>query len=210
MAMGGPGERRRLPIGSATGPETIRIAMWSGPRNISTAMMRAWSSRADTQVVDEPFYAAYLASTGLGHPMREAVLASQSQNWDEVARACATDDRAPIVFQKHMCQHMLPEAPLGWMDACRHAFLIRPPAEVAASFNRKWAGMTADDLGFRRQAELFDRVCQLTSEALDEVLGDGGPDRRRRWCWPVTCSAIRRDYWPRSAARWGCRGIGRC
>ena len=73
-----------------------------------------------------------------------------------------TADDAPIVFQKHMCQHMIAEAPLGWMDACRHAFLIRPPSEVAASFSAKWDGMTAGDLGFRRQAELFDHVCQIT------------------------------------------------
>src|SRR5690625_1728192 len=70
----------------------IRIAMWSGPRNISTAMMRAWGSRADTSVVDEPFYAAYLVSTGLDHPMREQVIASQSTDWQEIARQCAGDD----------------------------------------------------------------------------------------------------------------------
>ena len=106
---------------------TIRIAMWSGPRNISTAMMRAWSSRPDTVVVDEPFYAAYLAQTGLEHPMREEILASQSNDWATVSQECATNTRAPVIFQKHMCQHMIPEAPLDWMQACRHAFLIRPP-----------------------------------------------------------------------------------
>lgn len=149
---------------------TIRIAMWSGPRNISTAMMRAWSSRADTRVMDEPFYAAYLAQTGLAHPMREAVLASQPTDWDVVAGACAGAEQAPVVFQKHMSQHMVPEAPLGWMASCRHAFLIRPPSEVAASFGRKWSGWGADDLGFRRQAELFDRVCQILGRPPPVVL----------------------------------------
>ena len=128
--------------------DTIRIAMWSGPRNISTAMMRAWSSRADCKVLDEPFYAAYLATTGLDHPMREEILASQSQEWDEVAALCEKQGTAPITFQKHMSQHMVPEAPLEWMDACRHAFLIRPPIEVAASFQAKWEDLRADDLGF--------------------------------------------------------------
>jgi len=145
---------------------TVRIAMWSGPRNISTAMMRAWENRADTQVTDEPFYAAYLATTGLDHPMRAEVLAAQSTDWDECARLCAEGPPggvdAPIHFQKHMCQHMVPETPLGWMGACRHAFLIRPPAAVAASFHKGWPQMRADDLGFRRQAELFDHVCDLT------------------------------------------------
>lgn len=149
---------------------TIRIAMWSGPRNISTAMMRAWENRADTVVTDEPFYAAYLAATGLDHPMRAEVMAAQSTDWRECGRECEADTGIagtgqPIHYQKHMCQHMTGDAPLGWMAACRHAFLIRPPAAVAASFHKGWAGMGADDLGFRRQAELFDHVCQVTGVA---------------------------------------------
>jgi hypothetical protein len=139
--------------------------MWSGPRNISTAMMRAWENRADCQVTDEPFYAAYLAATGRDHPMRAAVIAAQSADWQDCARHCAGGVGAPIHFQKHMCQHMIAQAPLGWMAACRHAFLIRPPEAVAASFHKGWPGMRADDLGFRRQAELFDHVCDLTGEA---------------------------------------------
>ena len=145
--------------------ETIRIAMWSGPRNISTAMMRAWGSRADTEVTDEPFYGAYLAATGLDHPMRAAVIAAQSTDWEACARFCAGGVDAPVHFQKHMCQHMIAEAPLGWMASCRHAFLIRPPEAVAASFHKGWAGMGAGDLGFRRQAELFDQVCEMTGQA---------------------------------------------
>lgn len=139
--------------------------MWSGPRNISTAMMRAWENRADCRVTDEPFYAAYLATTGLDHPMREAVIAAQSADWQECARRCTEDLDAPIHFQKHMCQHMIAQAPLGWMAACRHAFLIRPPEAVAASFHKGWPEMRADDLGFRRQAELFDHVCQIAGSA---------------------------------------------
>ncbi len=143
-------------------PGSVRIAMWSGPRNISTAMMRAWESRADTQVSDEPFYACYLAATGLEHPMRDAVIAAHPTDWQAVARACAADTEAPVHFQKHMAQHMIAAAPLWWMGACRHAFLIRPPEAVAASFRERWPGMGADDLGFRRQAELFDHVRDLT------------------------------------------------
>jgi hypothetical protein len=139
--------------------------MWSGPRNISTAMMRAWENRADTKVTDEPFYAAYLATTGLDHPMRAAVIAAQSTGWRECAEHCASDVEAPIHFQKHMCQHMIPQAPLSWMAVCRHAFLIRPPEAVASSFHKGWPEMRADDLGFRRQAELFDAVCQNDGKA---------------------------------------------
>ncbi len=144
---------------------TIRIAMWSGPRNISTAMMRAWENRGDCRVTDEPFYGAYLAATGLDHPMRREVIAAQPTDWDACARFCAGGVGAPVHFQKHMCQHMIAEAPLDWMAACRHAFLIRPPEAVAASFHERWAGMGVDVLGFRRQAELFDHVCQITGHA---------------------------------------------
>jgi hypothetical protein len=146
-------------------PEIIRIAMWSGPRNISTAMMRAWSSRADTVVMDEPFYSAYLATTGLPHPMAEQVIAGHPTDWQAIARDCATREGAPIVYQKHMCQHMIDGAPLGWAAGVRHAFLIRPPEEVAASFRDKWEGMRAEDLGFARQAELYDHVRALTGSA---------------------------------------------
>jgi len=152
-----------------TKTESIRIAMWSGPRNISTAMMRAWGSRADCRVTDEPFYGAYLEATGLDHPMRAAVIAAQSTDWRECARFCAGGvpmaGGARVHYQKHMCQHMIGAAPLGWMAACRHAFLIRPPEAVAASFHKGWPGMGADDLGFRRQAELFDHVCQMTGRS---------------------------------------------
>lgn len=145
--------------------QTIRIAMWSGPRNISTAMMRAWENRPDCSVIDEPFYGAYLAETGLEHPMRAEILATMEQKWVSVASGCETTSKAPLVYQKHMCQHMIEAAPLGWMSACRHAFLIRPPAEVAASFSAKFGDVSAKDLGFRRQAELFDEVCQISGQA---------------------------------------------
>jgi len=143
---------------------TVRIAMWSGPRNISTAMMRAWESRLDCDVMDEPFYGAYLAETGLDHPMRAEILAAHAVDFSEISLDCATRSDASIIYQKHMCQHMIPEAPLDWMRDCRHAFLIRPPSEVATSFSTKYQNLTAEDLGFRRQAELFDHVCQMTGE----------------------------------------------
>ncbi|MEM7210795.1 MAG: HAD family hydrolase [Pseudomonadota bacterium] len=135
---------------------TVRIAMWSGPRNISTAMMRAWGSRSDCVVMDEPFYGAYLAETGLEHPMRTEILAAHPVDFSEISRDCAERSDAGVIYQKHMCQHMIPEAPLDWMSACCHAFLIRPPAEVAASFSLKYRDLTAEYLGFRRQAELFE------------------------------------------------------
>jgi Sulfotransferase domain len=136
---------------------TLRIVMWSGPRNISTAMMRSFENRPDCAVADEPFYAAYLAETGLQHPMREEVLASQPQDWRVVARGLAEDEPAPVYYQKHMTHHMLPDFGLNWMGRCASAFLIRDPAAVLASYVKARAEVTLADIGVVRQRELFDR-----------------------------------------------------
>ena len=96
----------------------LRVAMWSGPRNISTAMMRAWENREDTTVIDEPFYAHYLLATGVQHPGRDDVIAAQDNDAAEVAATLTgpiPGDRS-IWYQKHMTQHMLPGMPLDWLD----------------------------------------------------------------------------------------------
>ncbi|HEX3675080.1 MAG TPA: hypothetical protein VHU87_12470 [Rhizomicrobium sp.] len=139
--------------------EPVRIAMWSGPRNISTAMMRSFENRADTAVIDEPFYAAYLAATGLDHPMREEALASQPQDWRRVADALLgpVPDGKAIFYQKHMTHHMLPQFGRDWISHCRNAFLIRAPEDVLASYTQKREVVTLDDIGFVQQSELFDQ-----------------------------------------------------
>ena len=134
--------------------------MWSGPRNISTAMMRAFENRPDCAVTDEPFYAAYLAETGLDHPMREEVLASQPRDWRAVAASLVADEPAPIFYQKHMTHHMLPGFGVDWAGACRNAFLIRDPVAVLASYVKTRAEVTLEDIGVVRQHELFDREAQ--------------------------------------------------
>jgi hypothetical protein len=139
---------------------TIRIAMWSGPRNLSTAMMYAFAARGDCAVVDEPFYAAYLARTGLPHPMREAVLAAQPTDPAVVVAGLLAPIDQPIHYAKHMAHHVLPDFPLGWMEVCSHVFLIRHPARVVASYARKREAPSLDDLGFCQQAELFERVSE--------------------------------------------------
>jgi hypothetical protein len=150
---------------------TVRIAMWSGPRNVSTAMMRSFENRADCAVVDEPFYAAYLAATGLVHPMLEAVLASQSQDWRAVARGLVEDEPAAVYYQKHMTHHMLPDFGLEWMAACTNAFLIRDPAAVLASYVKKRAEVSLEDIGVVRQRELFDREADRLGAAPPVVEG---------------------------------------
>ena len=139
--------------------------MWSGPRNLSTAMMYAFAARGDCAASDEPFYAAYLALTGLDHPMRDQVLASQPNDPARVDLTGPAPGGAAIWYQKHMVHHMLPQMPRDWFKACRHAFLIRHPARVIASYARKRESPTLDDLGFVQQAELFDAIAQATGAA---------------------------------------------
>jgi hypothetical protein len=131
--------------------------MWSGPRNISTAMMRSFGSRPGTLVVDEPFYAHYLAVTGLDHPGRDQVLAGQSQRWQEVA-AALTGPLPPGVnlqYQKQMTHHLLPGMGRDWMSGLAHAYLIRDPAHVVASYARVRGEPTLEDLGYPQQREIF-------------------------------------------------------
>jgi hypothetical protein len=158
---------------------SVNIAMWSGPRNISTAMMRAFENRPDTTVIDEPFYAAFLARTGLDHPMRDEILAAHERDPAAVASTLAgqAPGGAAIFYQKHMTHHMLTGFDGPWMDRCRHAFLIRAPERVLASYVRKRVGVTAEDIGFRRQGELFDEVAARTGSPppvidADDVLAD--------------------------------------
>ncbi|UWQ31033.1 HAD family hydrolase [Leisingera sp. M523] len=138
----------------------MRIAMWSGPRNLSTALMYAFGNRGDCAVVDEPFYAAYLAMTGLSHPMRAEILDSQPRDPDEVAKALLGDvpGAKPYYYQKHMTQHMIPGVPRQWMQEVTNVFLIRHPARVIASYAVKRENPTLEDIGFRQQAELLELV----------------------------------------------------
>jgi hypothetical protein len=139
--------------------EPVRIAMWSGPRNISTAMMRSFENRPDTAVIDEPFYAAYLAATGIDHPLREESLASQPTDWRDVVNTIlgpVPDGRA-IFYQKHMTHHMLPAFGRDWIAQCRNAFLIRTPEDVLASYVEKRSQVVLEDIGFVQQREIFER-----------------------------------------------------
>jgi hypothetical protein len=141
-------------------PGEARIAMWSGPRTLSTAMMRSWGNRADTFVVDEPLYAHYLLATGIDHPGREDIIASQPTNWRVVARSLTLDPLPTgrrIYYQKHMTHHMIAAIDPEVLRPLRHAFLIRDPRDLLASYSKVRTEPTLDDLGLRQQVELFER-----------------------------------------------------
>jgi Sulfotransferase domain len=145
----------------------MRIAMWSGPRNLSTAMMYAFAARGDCAVVDEPFYAAYLAATGTVHPMREAVIASQSTDAAQVAAACVgpVPQDQSLFYQKHMTLHMIPAFDRAFLRGLTNVFLIRHPARVVASYAKKRENPSLMDIGFVQQAELFDQVAEMLGQA---------------------------------------------
>jgi hypothetical protein len=138
--------------------------MWSGPRNLSTALMRAWGNRADTIVVDEPFYAHYLERTGIEHPGREEVIASQERDWRRVVDALLAPlpEGVDILYQKQMSHHLLPDMGRDWLGSMTHAFLIRDPRPMLASLDRKLDGFDLLATGLPQQVEIFDHVVRTT------------------------------------------------
>jgi hypothetical protein len=137
----------------------LRVAMWSGPRNLSTAMMRAWENRGDCAVSDEPLYAHYLEETGLDHPAREEVIAAGETDWRCVAAALAkgpSPGDSPVWYQKHMSHHLLPHIDVGWIAHLRNVLLIRDPRLVVASYVKSRATVTPDDIGVPQQGTLYD------------------------------------------------------
>jgi hypothetical protein len=140
--------------------EPVRIAMWSGPRNISTALMRSWGNRPDTFVCDEPFYAYYLKTTSRDHPEAAQVIAQGETDWRKVIEQLIGPIPASkrIFYQKQMTHHLLPEIDRGWLSAVRNCFLIRDPAQVIVSYTKKNNDPTREDIGFVQQAEIFDWV----------------------------------------------------
>lgn len=154
--------------GFVPGEGPLRVAMWSGPRNISTAMMRAWGNRPDCAVSDEPLYAAYLASTGLDHPGREEVIANGDTDAARVTQALArgpAPDSCSIWYQKHMTHHILPGMDMGWVHSLHNIFLIRDPAAVVDSYLKSRATVAPEDIGLLQQVQLFDVITERLGRA---------------------------------------------
>ncbi len=178
--------------------EVLRLAMWSGPRNVSTAFMRSWGNREDTLVVDEPFYAHYLVHTGLEHPGRDEVIAAQEQDWRRVVDSL----RAPvpsgitILYQKQMSHHLLPHMGREWLGAMTHAFLIRDPRPMLASLGEKLGDFDLLATGLPQQVEIFDDVMRRTGRlppVVDAADLLAGPEAMLR----ALCAALDVEFSPR-------------
>jgi hypothetical protein len=180
----------------------VRLAVWSGPRNISTALMRAWENRPDTVVVDEPLYAAFLARTGIDHPGRNLVIATGQTDIDRAVASL----HAPLPpginvhYQKHMCHH-LPEGPVpAWVAGLTTVLLIRDPREVVASYVRSRADVEPPDIGLLQQEQLLD---SLLAAGQDPPVIDAGDFLRdpegylRWWCdWLGLAFTDAMLHWP--------------
>jgi hypothetical protein len=162
--------------------EPVRVAVWSGPRNLSTAMMRAWENRDDCVVVDEPLYAAYLARTGIDHPGRAEVLGSQPTDLSAVVASLhgAVPDGVRVHYAKHMAHHLAEDMDLAWTTTFRNVLLIRDPGEVVASYVRSREACEPADIGLLQQVRLLDAWSE-TPPVVDagDFLRD--PERHLRW-----------------------------
>ena len=147
-----------------TGSRPLRLAMWSGPRNVSTAFMRSWENRPDTIVVDEPFYAHYLQVTGLEHPGRDEVIAQHETDWQRVVERLLgpLPPGVEVFYQKQMSHHLLPHMGREWLDAVTHAFLIRDPAPMLVSLGEKLGDFALEATGLPQQVEIFEHVLRTT------------------------------------------------
>jgi hypothetical protein len=182
---------------------TVTVAMWSGPRNISTALMYSFGNRPDCFAWDEPFYAFSLLHHGNDHPLREEILAAYESDYAKVVAKCLAPPPggAKVFYQKHMTHHMLKGFDRGWIAGLSNAFLIRAPEKVLASYVRKWSDVSLRDIGFVEQGELFDLVAERAGRVppvvdADDVLADpramltalcaalGIPFRGEMLAWP--------------------------
>lgn len=178
----------------------MRIAMWSGPRNLSTAMMYSFAARGDCAIWDEPFYAPYLAKTGHDHPMADQIVAAHDSDPARVAARCSgpVPEEKPHFYMKHMPHHMLPGFPLDWAESCVNVHLIRHPARVIASYAAKRENPTLEDIGFSRQLDLFTTLGGVVIDG-DDVRRDPGHMMAR------LCAEIGLDYRP-EMLRWPAGG----
>lgn len=141
--------------------------MWSGPRNISTALMRSWESRSDTFVIDEPFYAHYLSVTNVNHPGRDEIVQSGETDQSVVSKGLISDidDSCSIYFQKHMTHHMIPSVDRDWMKDVVNCFLIRNPKDMILSYTKVNSNLSMHLLGLEEQYELFEYVTKINGRA---------------------------------------------
>jgi hypothetical protein len=178
------------------------IAMWSGPRNISTAMMYAFGNRADCVAWDEPFYGFYLNHTGNDHPMRDEIISANECDWDKLVSTCTAPAAKPIFYQKHMTHHMVAGFDRSFVTKLNNSFLIRDPAKVLASYSQKMTDVSLQAIGIVEQAEIFEMVANHLGHAPPVFEGET-VQKNPRAALSALCQKLMIDFdeamlqWPR-------------
>lgn len=144
----------------------MKIATWSGPRNISTALMRSWSSRKDTIVIDEPFYASYLHRTQLKHPFYDEIINKYPVNDQEIIKILtgSIPDNKNIWYQKHMAHHICNFDSLSWILKLQNCFIIRKPNHVINSYIKKNELKKTEELGYIQQFKLINFLIKNSAD----------------------------------------------
>ena len=173
---------------------TTHLAMWSGPRNISTAVMRSFESRANCRVSDEPLYSHYLKVTGLDHPLADEIIATHESDWRKVVAELSAplETDVDLYFQKHMAHHLTPEIDRAWMGELSHAFLIRDPLEMLISLAKKLPNPSVGDTGLSHQIELYRALC--TDEYRPPVIDSRDVLENPRGVLSKLCDALHVDF----------------
>lgn len=183
-------------------PQPVRLAMWSGPRNISTAMMRSWGNRDDATVCDEPLYAYFLKETGKPHPMAAEIIAHHDNDWRHVVDWLTgpIPGGRRVFYQKHMTHHLLPSIERGWLSQVTNCFLIRNPSEMLTSYLKKMPNPTIEDTGYPQQRELFEFVRAQTG-TIPPVIDSRDFLNDPRRGLELLCEALNLDF-QESMLRW--------
>ena len=142
------------------------ISMWSGPRNLSTAIMRSFANRSDvTSVFDEPFYGAYLKKTKKNHPMMDQIIATMDTSYKSIEQKCSVEEISGYSYHKHMSQHIFNYDSINWVADSVNCFLLRDPDLVVSSFLAKWPDGEIEDFGFIQQHKIFNIISDKTGIA---------------------------------------------
>ncbi len=165
----------------------MKIACWSGPRNISTALMRCWSSRSETYVTDEPFYAYYLLHKKIKHPMHDDIIKKYSSNYNDIIRYISSNipNNNKIWYQKHMAHHLIDFADISWIKKFNNCILIRHPKEVISSYTKKNVLKSIDDLGYTQQIKIINFLKKngIKYVVLDSNILLSNPEEiLKNWC----------------------------
>ena len=147
--------------------ESVKICLWSGPRNISTALMYSFAQRGDTRVYDEPLYGFYLANTDADeyHPGAEETLASMEQDGPKVISSMMNDESKPVLFFKNMAHHLL-DLDRSFMKDTVNIILTRNPKDCILSFSKVIENPTMSDIGYEVQLDLKKYLDELGAKNL--------------------------------------------